>query len=141
MARILPRVVLPSAVAEFILLRDGVKCPNLFSTTGVIGADIARRVFPVDYAVVHATAQDHQVLVHYGWRRVGVVLAVDLPGEPLRQINNAVIAKLCHGLTAFRIEADQTIVASHEETKLSPIAPGGRAPMYLADSIESLPAF
>ena len=87
----LPQVSLPNSPGCGI----GVERPHLLAGVRVEGADVARRIVAVHEPIADAVAEDHEILVDDRRRRVRVVLLVDLPDQPLAQIDDAVRAERC----------------------------------------------
>src|SRR5262249_35809892 len=85
--------------------------------------------------------EDHQILVDDRRRRVRVVRLVDLPDEPLAQIDDAVGAEARYGTTGTGVEADQTVAAVDEDPQrvaVAGVAPGGDASVDEACPVRAL---
>jgi hypothetical protein len=131
----LPRVLLPRLVAELAGLGNGVERPHQLAGPRVKRPHVARRVVSVHQAVAYAAPYDHEIAVHDGRRRVGVVPLVDRPQQPLGQVDLAAVAERSHAFSGCGVERDQAIAAVDEDPQRVAVAPGGDAAMH-----EALPA-
>src|SRR5436190_22468393 len=106
--------------------------------------DVARRIVAIDEAIADTVAEDDQVLVHNGRRRIRVVRPVDRPDQPLAEIDDAVRAERLDDLTGCRVEADEPVAAVDEDPQLvagRAVAPGRDTAVHEPRPIRRLSVF
>ena len=137
-ADVAPRVVFPGFVAELAWLRSGVEAPHPFSSPHVERLHVARWVVLVGEAVADTVADDHQVLIHNRWRRVGVVKFVHLPDEVAGEVDLAAAPKAGNRRSSGRIQSDESPTAVDEHASLLAVCPCGHTSVHEPGSVGGL---
>src|SRR5262245_56513961 len=98
-------------------LRYCVEPPDLFARPRVECAHVARRVALIRQSIAHAVAEDDEIPVDDGRRRVRVVTRIDRPAEPLGQIDRSVRAERRDRFAGLAIERDELRTTVHEDAQ------------------------
>ena len=133
-AKILPRLVAPGLVAKFALLRNRLEDPELLARVFVKAAHVARRHILRHRPTAHignGGADDDHVADDDGRRNKGVVFAIDLAVQTLRQIDAAAVAKSQIGQTRLGVERIEIGAAgAKDDALLCALVPVGHAAVH-----------
>src|SRR5205085_9043936 len=124
-------------------LRNGVEGPDLLAAVRVEGPDVTGRIILIDETVADAVAENDQVLVNDRRRRIRVVFLVDLPHQPLADVDRAGIAEARDRLPGGGIERDQAISGIEENAQpaVLRIAPRRDAAVDVPGAVRRLAIF
>src|SRR5881296_3113372 len=119
MSRHRPRIVFPGLVPKFTRLRDRVKNPDAFSGSHVEGLNRTGRIAFVLQAIRDAAPDNHQVLVNHRRRALPHLGLVVVVSKSFPQHCVAALPKTGYQLTRSGVDREETVVAVHEDARLT----------------------